>query len=98
MKTIPSNWLTHNQVALRESHALLNNYGIGIHHPGNFVVALNNGHSIACTQKVNGILQAAANKAIADGLSKKEIRNAILKALDDIARTIKDTTPKMILP
>jgi len=76
--------------AIKNTQKLLNGYSIGLHHPKNLVKnVLSEGHSAKYAIEVNRRLQEAANKAIADGLKKKGIRNAILGELDKIANQIK---------
>ena len=89
MKGDMSGWKPENRKALQESQALLNKYSIGLNHPKNMVKnILSEGHSIKYTQEINKRLQKAANDAIGEGYNKKEIRNAILKALGNIGEKL----------
>ena len=96
MKGEMSGWTRPgSRQALEDSRALLKKHDIPLNDPKNIVNTLNEGHSIKYTQEVNRRLQEAANEATKQGL---DVKNAILKELDDIAGEIGGSTPKAILP
>ena len=88
MKALHLGWKPSSRAALKASQNLLKRYDIGINDVRNIAKNVpNEGHTIEYTKKVWKELITAAREAKKYG---RDVREAILTALDDIAKKILD--------